>query len=518
MERPPLEIFRNYEMRLRQAGFEILFKCAQQAQCGYQYQAVVYPSERRFKRPKARSSGFDLPQDIHYLAAKMPSASGNVYVSLLIGFERSVEKGPVALLEVIESKETDTGIEVYQALKRFQLSGATAVAENVTLKRDRVEMTFNGTFYFEQPVAGRVHGAVFFGTGKLRAELPPSGFERDHVRRMLNADVVESDFRQAVLRFTDDTFDYIGKNLSPSSAPIPEAEKLAAKFERKLLEETGTNLSARLAVSLLNQESPGFFLEQFDKGKRGRFTFLLDHQGRLPVEAFGLNDGTKGLIVGHGEFANDIWVAFYSLADYERASVTYSDLFDLVAIQHYAMQVDVLRPKKVLKLEVRMDLESAVNGLRAIPMVISESLSSYKSARLKKAMRLKMVRFANGGGLDAVQEDWEGGLTLFLATSRAAGEKFSVVMNLEGDFMLDASESDMPACYYPHGTSHWYPRHGYLKPSTFDLTFRHRKNHRVASVGVRVREEMAPGSDSEMVTQWKMDTPRQDGHVWRRPP
>ena len=298
-------------------------------------------------------------------------------------------------------------------------------------------MTFNGTFYFEQPVAGRVGGAVFLGTGKFRAELPPSNFERDHVRRMLNADVVESDFRQAVLRFTDDTFDYIGKNLRPSSAPIPEAERLAAKFERRILKETDANLSARLAVSLLNQESPGFFLAQFDKGKRGRFTFLLDHQGRLPVAAFGLNDGTKGLIFSHLEFENDIWVAFYSLADYEHSRVTYPDLFDLVAIQHYAMQVDVLRPKKLLKLEVRMDLESAANGLRAIPMVINEFLPEEESVRLKKAMRLKTVRFAAGAGLDAVQEDWEGGLTLFLATSRAAGEKFSVVMEPEGDFMLD---------------------------------------------------------------------------------
>ena len=81
----------------------------------------------------------------------------------------------------------------------------------------------------------------------------------------------------------------------------------------------------------------------------------------------------------------------------------------------------------------RTNIDLYVYG--AIPMVINESLSEYKSVRLKKAMRLKTIRFADGGGLDAVQEDWEGGLTLFLATSRAAGEKFSVVIELEGDFM-----------------------------------------------------------------------------------
>ena len=75
------------------------------------------------------------------------------------------------------------------------------------LKRDRAEMTFDGTFYFPSPVEGRVTGAVFIGQGKFRAEPPPSEFEKENVRRMIGADIFESDFKTAVLRFTDDTFD-----------------------------------------------------------------------------------------------------------------------------------------------------------------------------------------------------------------------------------------------------------------------------------------------------------------------
>ena len=278
-----------------------------------------------------------------------------------------------------------TDLELYQALKRFQLTGGAAVAENLTLKRDRAEMTFNGTFYFEPPLAGGVRGAVFLGNGRFRAEVPPSGFERENVQRLLKADVVESDFRTAVLRFTDDTFDLIGKNLSAAGGAAAEAQDLAKEFEPRLLKETGANVSARLAVSILNQESPGFFLAQFDKGKRGRFTLVLDYQSRLLVATFGINAGEKGLIFAHRGVlsGNDIWMAFYSLEDYQRGRVQYSDTFDLVAIPHFAMQIDVRDPTKVLKVEVRMDIESAVGALRVVPLVINESLPEYESVRLK---------------------------------------------------------------------------------------------------------------------------------------
>jgi hypothetical protein len=400
-----------------------------------------------------------------------------------------------------------TGLELYQTLKRFHLSGGTAVAENLTLKRDRVEMTFTGTFCFETPLAGRVRGAVFLGNGTFRAEVPPTEFERENVRRLLKAEVVESDFRTAVLRFTDDTFDYIGKNLSAAGAPSGGAQELATEFEPRLLKETGANISARLAVSILNQESHGFFLAQFDKGKRGRFTLVLDYQSRLLVATFGINAGEKGLIFAHRGMSggNDVWMAFYGLEDYQRGRVQYSDTFDLVAIPHFAMQIDVRDPKKVLKVEVRMDIESAVGALRVVPLVINESLPEYESVRLKKAMRLKAARFVDGAALNAAQEDWDGGVTLFLPAPRAAGEKFSVVLELAGDFMYDSP--DIGNCFYPQASSDWYPRHGYLNRSTFDLTFRHRKKYRVVSAGIRAREEKASGSDDDMITEWKIDYP-----------
>jgi len=417
----------------------------------------------------------------------------------------------VALLLVLTAPlpgqdQAPAGLEVYRALQRFELTGGSAVAENLELKRDRVTMVFNGRFYFEAPVAGRVRGAVFQGNGTFRAEVPPIEFERENLQRILKATAVESNFRTAVLRFSDDTFDLIGKNVSSAIAPR-EAQELATEIQTRLLRETGANLAARLTISILNAENPGFFLAQFDKGQRDRFTFLFDHQARIPVGTFDINGGEKGLIFQHrGALAgNDVWMAFYSLADFERGRVEYSDVEDQVAIPRYTMDIDVRNPGKILKVSARMDFVAAKDALRAIPLRLNESLGEHDSERLKKALRVKAARFADGSLVEAVQEEWEGGFTLLLPAPRAKGEKFAIVIEYEGDFMFDSPT--IADCFYPRVTTEWYPRHGYLHRSAFDLTFHHRKKYRIAAVGARVREELIPGGDSEMISQWRVDSP-----------
>ena len=175
-----------------------------------------------------------------------------------------------------QEKPESPGMNLYRTLRNFDLSGGMARAENLTLKRDRAVMTFNGTFYFEKAINNHVYGAVFAGEGTFHAEPPPSDFERQNLRRLLKADAVDSDFRTAVLRFTDDTFDLIAGHVSKEGGPDKNLRELAGDFEARLLKQTGANISARLSVSILNGEQPGFFAAQFDKGKRGNFTYVLE--------------------------------------------------------------------------------------------------------------------------------------------------------------------------------------------------------------------------------------------------
>ncbi len=404
------------------------------------------------------------------------------------------------------ARPASPNMAVYQALRTFALSGAATRVDKLTLKRDRGEMTFSGTFYFATPVDGRVTGAVFIGQGTFRAEVPPSRFEQDNVKRLLKTDVIDSDFQTAVLRFADDTCDLIRGDASTGAVP-PEAAVLASEFEGRLARETGINLASRLAVATLNKETPTPFFAQFDKGRRGRFAYLLDYQSRIPVANFGIDGGEKGLIFAyrHEYLSSDVWMAFYALQDYAAGSVNYSDTYDLVKTEHYGMDIDLREPAKRLAVTARMDLVVAAPGLAVVPMSLGENLREYDNERLKNALRVKSASLVGGGPIDFVQEDWESGLTLFLPSARQKGDRLTVEVRFEGDFMLDVP--NVSGNHYPMSNTTWYPRHGYLERSTFDLVFHHGKNLKVVAGGTRVKEEADPAAKNEMVTEFTLDVP-----------
>jgi hypothetical protein len=394
---------------------------------------------------------------------------------------------------------------LYDALKKFDLKGKISVS-NLALKRDRAEMTFTGDFYFAAPVNGKITGAVFIGNGTFKAPAPPIQFEKENLVRFLNTDIAESDFQTAVLRFSDDTYTILGKGADENAAASSDAQKLAAELELRMMKETGANISSRLLVSLQNNESPGIFLAQFDKGKRGRFTLLIDPQTRIPSSAFGINGGEKVLVFAYEPYVytNDVWIATYASDDFDKNKASYSDEFDIVNPLHYKMEVDLREARKILHTQMKIDFEALTDNIRTIPLLLNESLSEFDSVRLREAMRTKSVKF-NDKDIPFIQEDWEMGLTVLLPQAFKKGEKFSIDLTVEGDF-IDNQDVYLNVAY-PQDNTTWYPRHGYLKRSTFDIVFRHSKNDKVASVGKRIREEAWPGSNDDMLTEYIMDKP-----------
>jgi hypothetical protein len=394
---------------------------------------------------------------------------------------------------------------LYDALKTFKLEGKASVT-NLSLKRDRGEMTFNGDFYFASPVYGKITGAVFIGEGVFRAEAPPFQFEIENLRRFLHADAVESNFKTAVLRFTDNTFDIIGKNVSTTDKIPQEALNLAHGMGPALLKETGANIPVRLAISMINRESPGLFLGLFDKGKLNRFTFMIDPQCRIPSSSFGINAGEKVFAFQYAPnaFINDLWITAFSKEEIEKGRADYSDEFDIVNPIHYKIVVDLRHARSILKTRMRIDFESLVDNLRAIPMIVNDGLSESDNMRLKHAMRVQSAQY-KGRDIPCIQEDWESGLTFLLPEPLKKGEKFSIDVALDGDFI--DKQNKIQNVFYLSENTIWYPRHGYLKRSTFEMVFRHNKNDRVASVGTLVREEPWPEDKTERLTEYRMDYP-----------
>jgi hypothetical protein len=395
----------------------------------------------------------------------------------------------------------------YDQIRSFQLAGGSVQLTNRVFKRDRVTMTLTGTIYFSAPINGKVTGAVFIGQGNLRAEVPESTFEKANVRRMLKADVVDSDFTSAVFRFTDDTFELLGGGSQSGSVP-PEAQKLASEIDARVLKQTGANLSSRLMLSIINAELPGVFFAHFDGGKLGDFSFLFDPQTRVPTANFDLNGGEKGLIFRYNKILmeNDVLMGFYSLSDYQRRMVEYSDMNDLVDISHYDMDVDLRSPRSKLGLNCKITMKARTDGVRVIPFSVGESLDEAEDQRLKKQLHILSVKYAEAE-VETMQENWEGGFAVVLPAPLAAGQEITLEMRLEGDFLRQAQVGISDDFSYPRSNTDWYPRHGFLDRSTYSLTFTHQKKHKVACVGTRVSEGPTAEDKDTYVTKFRMDYP-----------
>lgn len=197
-----------------------------------------------------------------------------------------------------------------------------------------------------------------------------------------------------MLRFTDDTYDRIGKGSSSADRFPSQALDLARKLEPRLLKETGANISARLAVSLANKESPGFFLAQFDRGKLGRFTFMIDPQCRILNYIFQFDAGENATIFHYSHspnYVNESWMTTRVGRDYANKLVDYSSDFDVVDPKHYRMEIDIREGG--LRTKVRIDFRSLVDNLRAIPMIINNSITAAENKRLKESMRVESARY-----------------------------------------------------------------------------------------------------------------------------
>jgi hypothetical protein len=394
---------------------------------------------------------------------------------------------------------TSKELTLYSQIKAFDLNGGAVDVKGLILKRDRTQITLDGVVY----LTASGTGAVFLGEGKFAIETPPSDFEKQNIKRLLGTEVIESDFKTAVFRFSDDTAKEFGQ--PRPEPPNARAQKVASEMEPRILKETGANISARVALSILNQERPGVFFANFDGGKRGRFSLLLDYQTRIPVANFGINAGEKGLIFSYNTAITDpeVWAAFYSLEDYQRRQVAYSDTNDLIDIQNYDMNLDLRDHKKRMRLLTRVTAQVRTD-IRSLCFKIGETLPDTPDWRLKKQMRVKSIKIADTS-IPFTQEDWEGGFTLFLPDVFKAGSLLNLDMELEGDFMYDSETVE--ECHYPRSNETWFPRHGDLDRATFNITYRYPKRLHVASGGLRLSEDPDPEDKDATIAKYQLTQP-----------
>lgn len=396
-------------------------------------------------------------------------------------------------------------MQLYEVVQKFQLIGSASV-HNLVLQRDRGQITFtDGTIYFQAPIDGHVYGAVFIGTGKFHAAAPPVKFELDNLRRLIHAVAVDSDFHAAVLRFTDDTYEILGKGSAPSAVAPADAVKLAEAYDDRMSDGTGANISARLAESILNHESPGFFLAEFSKGSLGRFSFLWDAQTRIPSEIFGINGGEKGLILYYeptvGRYYN--WMAFYPQENYPDVPREFPDAYDQVKIRSHDIAIDLRHPGDELRYNDRMTMDVEQDGLRAVQFAVNRDLKSEGANvdQYPNRIRLASAETEDGKRLETVQGLNDKTVLVFLREAAKRGQRITIQMGFEA--VKSHSYRGGPGGY----PNNWYPRHGYRQRAMFRARFIHSKRYVAIGLGKQISETPWSKDHSYLETEWITETP-----------
>ena len=365
----------------------------------------------------------------------------------------------------------------YQQLRNLTLGAEAVSVNNFDLKRDAGTFHLHsGTVCFVAPVQGKITGAVFTGDGNFVLD-PPQESERRSLKLLTKEDEFSEKFTQAVLRFTDSTYEDIKKGGSPASGGCDAG--LLKDSQNTTRHKLKSNLEARILQDVLSPEPGGLFYA-FIHGKRYSDKELYEMEPNHGTDQvnFRTYDESKW---GH-------WAAFNFTEPHRPGSVG-----RLMRIEHQQLDVTFEKSGKLTG-KATADIVARRDGLRVIPFA------------LFRPLRVQSVT-ANGQPLAFIQEDKneDGNFAVILRTALKEGEKISVTTTYEGK---EAVSNEGGGNYFPVARDDWYPNNpgaSFGQYSLYDMTLRIPKGMKMAATGVLVSESTEGGQN---VSIWKSEAPQ----------
>src|SRR6266480_1818767 len=146
--------------------------------------------------------------------------------------------------------------ELYDAIKALRVDPSTVYrispANHIQLRRGDAVLSFDeGTVTFFSPLDGQITGAVFSGRGHVLAA-PRDPVEKQQIGRFLGAPVLDQEFINGYLRFTDDTAGELLRQFRSANLAVQTDASVGAQWDAAL---TQLNPSYTLRI-LFDRLSP----------------------------------------------------------------------------------------------------------------------------------------------------------------------------------------------------------------------------------------------------------------------
>jgi len=408
----------------------------------------------------------------------------------------------IALVVVSSAQEDDYdgAMNLYDQIRNASLDEEkVAEVESLVLKRDVAVFRLNlGKISLFRPIEGRVTGAVFVGEGVFEFS-PPTEMERYQLKRFTEQENLKEEIKKLSLLFSDTTDAELQRKLSFIKADLPGGAKSRAKdCPKRCLKEAGRNLWCRILADVLADSTflkshpdrgNGFLYADIETRHLGRLFFTFDPKDveEVLLEKPDPRPGISG---------RDKVCSFHRTEDYLQnphnryTPVPHEDK-DEIKITHYKMdtQIDI---KEELSAEVEMDFESLTDGVRVIDF----------DMLWHKFLDMEQITNEKGDSLFFARDKKEQvGVCVFLSRPTRSGETRTLTFKYSGkEMVLQDTLGDL----YIRSFTRWYPKYGYNKSATYDLTFRCPKGYKLVSIGEKRREWI---DDDFLCTHWVEDFP-----------
>ena len=273
----------------------------------------------------------------------------------------------IAMFGSIFQSPTGEADEILTQLSKIRLDKKEIYnIRDITLRRDVLTIALNrGTIAFLEPVNGRVTGAVFIGNGEVVA-IPPDAIERQQIYRFTGTAILNETFQTAVLRFTDNTYAEIKKEISEHAQEDVAAEDIA-QFDSwdPILARRAPALNMRLLADFLEPGPRPFFLGELNGEKTGWFDVIFDMRAAEELSIFQLRQSGTVAVA-------DVWASFNQRSEARKPEAVAHESKAPVEVLSY--EIDGRREGNAIDVTAVVTLKGRVEGARILDFELSPGL------------------------------------------------------------------------------------------------------------------------------------------------
>jgi len=376
--------------------------------------------------------------------------------------------------------------ELYDAIKALRVDPSAVYhitsANRIELRRGDAVISFEeGALAFFTPLDGQTTGAVFSGRGHALA-IPRDPVEKQQMGWFLGAPLLDQEFINAYMRFTDDTVEDLLRQFRAAQI-APQADVSIAGQWEPALARLNPVYTLRILFDKLSSDPKPCFYAGLDGAMTGPFDVVFDTQHE---EQFLLGQPHKA----GGKTYYDIWASYRVPGSPAPSPVFYA--------LHYFIETAIL-PDDSLDATVGVRLHAETGTERVLTFQLSRALVIEKVSD----ERGESLPFFQNEGMSMQERSTRGTdyLHVVLPQPPARNQEFTLRFHYRGSVIQDAGNGVL----FVGARESWYPRLGdNAEFAGYDFTLRWPRKLRLIATGLKLEEH----EDGEFrVGHWRAEKP-----------